>query len=75
MKKSNEKIPSVTRRRRRGQFFLHAFRLDHKTIRPESLNFGSRLHLSQLSVLLTQNFEIQVPKGSHLKEVFLSFAV
>jgi hypothetical protein len=30
--------------------------------------------LGQLSVLHTQNFEIQVPKGSHLREVFLGFA-
>jgi hypothetical protein len=26
--------------------------------------------LSQLGVPNTQNFEIQVPKGSHLREVF-----
>jgi hypothetical protein len=31
--------------------------------------------LGQLSVLHTQNFEIQVPKGSHLREVFRGYAV
>jgi hypothetical protein len=36
----------------------------------ESWNFGSLSHLGQLDVLHIQIFEIQVPKGSHLREVF-----
>jgi hypothetical protein len=35
-----------------------------QTIRPR------KPHLGQLDVLHTQNLEIQVPKGSHLREVF-----
>jgi hypothetical protein len=35
-----------------------------------SQNFGSRNLLGQLDAPRTQNFEIQVPKGSHLREVF-----
>jgi hypothetical protein len=35
-----------------------------------SLNIGSRPNLGQLNVLHTQNLEIQVPKGSHLRKVF-----
>jgi hypothetical protein len=58
--KSIKNFPSVTRRRR-GQFFLHTYSLDLESSRP---------HLGQLSVLHTQNFEIQVHKGSHLREVF-----
>jgi hypothetical protein len=37
--------------------------------------FGSRPHLGQFSALHTQNFEITVPKGSHLREVFRGFAL
>jgi hypothetical protein len=43
--------------------------------RLESWNFGSQPHLGQLDVLHTQNLEIQVPKGSHLREVFWGYAV
>jgi hypothetical protein len=41
----------------------------------ESWNFGSRPHLGWLDVLHIQNLEIQVPKGSHLREVFWGYAV
>jgi hypothetical protein len=41
----------------------------------ESWNFGPWSLLGQLDVPHTQNFEIQVPKGSHLREVFLGYAV
>jgi hypothetical protein len=41
----------------------------------ESWHFGSRSLLGQLDVPHTQNFEIQVPKGSHLREVILGYAV
>jgi hypothetical protein len=36
----------------------------------ESWHFGSQSLLRQLDALHTQNFEIQVPKGSHLREIF-----
>jgi hypothetical protein len=44
---------------------------------PLCIKFESRLQpssselVSQLDALHTQNFEIQVPKGSHLREVLL----
>jgi hypothetical protein len=41
----------------------------------ESWNFGSRSLLGQLDVPHTQNFEIQVPKGSHLREIFWGYVV
>jgi hypothetical protein len=41
----------------------------------ESWNFGSRSLLDQLDVPHTQNFEIQVPKSSQLREVFWGYAV
>jgi hypothetical protein len=34
------------------------------------LKFGSRSLLGQLDAPCTQNFEIQVSKGNHLREVF-----
>jgi hypothetical protein len=79
-KKAIKKFPSVTRRRRRcrrrrrrGQNIFT--RLQPRPLELESWNFGSLPHLGQLSVLHTQNFEIQLPKGSHLREVFRGFAV
>jgi hypothetical protein len=39
----------------------------------ESWNFGYQPHLSQLPY--THNFEIKVPKGRHLREVFWGFGV
>jgi hypothetical protein len=41
----------------------------------ESWNFGSRSLLGQLDVPYTQNFEIQVPKGSHLRDIFWGYVV
>jgi hypothetical protein len=41
----------------------------------ESWNFGSRSLLVQLDVRHTQNFEIQISKGSHLWEVFWGYAI
>jgi hypothetical protein len=52
---------------------LNAKFVPHLQPRPfylESWNFGSRSYLRQLDVLHIQNFEVQVPKGSHLREVF-----
>jgi hypothetical protein len=66
-----KKIPSVTRRcrhRRRSHKFVSHLQLPPYEL--ESWNSGSRCHLGQLDVPHTQNFEIQVPKGSHLREVF-----
>jgi hypothetical protein len=50
-------------------------RLQPSPLRLEGWNFGSQSLLGQLDTLYTQNFEIQVPKGSHLREVFWGYAV
>jgi hypothetical protein len=44
-------------------------------LKSESWNFGSLGLLSQLDAPHTQNFKIQVPKGSHLRVVFRGYAV
>jgi hypothetical protein len=66
-------FPSITRRcRRRRRRRSHKF-VSHLQLPPyelESWNSGSRSHLGQLDVPYTQNLEIHVPKGSHLREVF-----
>jgi hypothetical protein len=52
---------------------LNAKFVPHLQPRPfylESWNFGSRSHLRQFDVLHIQNFEVQSPKGSHLRKVF-----
>jgi hypothetical protein len=64
LKHADNTLSHAAARRRRKQKVL-----------TESLNFGSRAHLGQLSVLHTRNFEIQVPKGSHLRKVFRGFVV
>jgi hypothetical protein len=41
----------------------------------ESWNFGYKPYLTHIGLPHTQNFEIQLPKGSHPREVFRGFAV
>jgi hypothetical protein len=50
-----------------AKFVLH---LQARPSMLESWNFGSRSLLGQLDAPRTQNFEIQFPQGSHLREVF-----
>jgi hypothetical protein len=72
MKKA-KKNPSVTRRRRRRRWQKFVPRLQPRPQDLESWNFGFRILLGQLDVLHTQNFEVQVPKGTPLVKVFLRF--
>jgi hypothetical protein len=49
-----------------AKFALH---LQARLYVVENRNFGSRSLLGQLDAPCTQNFEIQVPKSSHLRVV------
>jgi hypothetical protein len=65
-----KKFPSVTRRCRCRCKTKFVSILQFPPYKFESWIFGSQSLLGQLDALHTQNFEIQVPKGSHLREVF-----
>jgi hypothetical protein len=67
---AKNKIPYVMRRGRCHCKTKFVSCLQPPPQKLESWNFGSRSLLGQLDALHTQNFEIQVPKGSRLREVF-----